>query len=133
MKRKIVFTSFFIFLVGGIIGGFFNFILKGEKSSVGIAIMQGFFVGILILTVYLLFILFFTLGLNVVMSKLQIIFVKIIELIFLWSGIIILITQDGMIPIPYWWMHIINLLLAIFTIYKASYDGKKYAKSLSEN
>lgn len=133
MNKKHVFVAIAIFTVGIVCGTILNFIVREGNSSVGLSIMQGFFVGILSTTLYLGFALFLGFGFDEKyldkLGKFIIIMENLVTIELLWFGITMFVTNDEGIPPHYAWMHIVIIVFAILVVLKSNYDGKIIRKS----
>ncbi len=136
MNRKHVFVAIAIFTVGIVCGTILNSIVREGNSSVGLSIIQGFFVGMLSAIFYLGFVLFsgFLLAGKYLdkFSRFLIAMVNVIAVVLLWLGITRFITNYEGIPPYYAWMHIVIIIFAILVILKSNYDGKIIRKSRKE-
>ncbi len=136
MNKKNVFVAIAIFAVGIVCGTILNFIVREGNSSVGLSIMQGFFVGILPATLYLALVLFLGFAFDEKyldkFGKFMIIMLNVAAVDLLWFGITMFITNDKGIPPYYAWMHIVIIVFAILVVLKSNYDGKIIRKSRKE-
>ena len=126
MKKNII-IAIAIFIVGLIYGSFCNFFIV-DNSSMVISIIQGFFVGMLSTTFYIIIVwisgfLFESVSkyLYTKKERIGIIFMNILWFELLWYGLTMFITNNGL---GYRWIHIINLLFATLIFLQSYYDGK---------
>lgn len=131
MKKKHVFRAIAFFIVGLVYGAIFNYILRGENTSVLSCYVQGLFVGMLSSVMYFLLFLFFGYCfdeeyLNDALSKVCIISENIVATVGIMYGTTMFVNWNNEYPITidYAWMHIVNLFFAVVVVAKANYDGK---------
>lgn len=136
MNKKHVFVAIAIFTVGIVCGTVLNFIVREENSSVGLSIMQGFFVGILSAIFYLGLVLL--LGFCVdekyldKISKFMLIMENVLVSAMLCYSITMFITSGEGIPPSYAWMHIVIIVFVILIVLKSNHDGKIIRKTKKE-
>ncbi len=135
MKKRYYITAFIFGIFGLIYGTLCNYFVRTEKLLF-FSIMSGIFVGILYFAMYFVLTLFlgnqYDEQEDKTMEKYMKMLIRIQNLVVfnaLLFGSSLLISTGGAISLPFFWIHITNIVLSIIIITVSNFDGKRIRRA----